>query len=46
MYGSTINCTGPVSSDSQTDVTFTEHMTGGGNGLMDRYKVSPCNQIL
>lgn len=41
MYSSAIKCTGA----GQTDVTFNECKTRGGNGLMDGYKVSPCNQM-
>lgn len=45
MYSSAIKCIGPVCSGSQTDVTFNERKTRGGNGLMDGYKVSLCNQM-
>lgn len=30
---------------SQTDVTFNERNTRGGNRLMDGYKVSQCNPM-
>lgn len=41
MYSSAIKCTGA----GKTDVTFNERKTRGGNGLMDGYNVSPCNQM-
>lgn len=44
MYNSAIKCMGLVCICSQTDVTFNERKTRGGNGLMDGYNVSPCNQ--
>lgn len=45
MYSSAIKCTGPFHSGSQTDVTFNERKTRGGNRLMDGYKVSLRNQM-